>query len=132
MRGVRQLKSQYSGVNIKDVMVAMKLCVELAVVRACKGSREADNEPWTSAWIEVVFAHKKVEEQWMPEHQRVTWNSGTKKHIHINVSPFLQKRKMATKRVPRARIRVSTLEVPTVFRGESVSGHPGPRGGIFI
>ena len=36
---------------------------------------------------------------------------------------------MATKRVPRARISVSTPELAIIFRGESVSGHPGARGG---
>ena len=39
------------------------------------------------------------------------------------------KRKMALKRVPRTRISVSTPELAIVFRGESVSGHPGARGG---
>ena len=39
---------------------------------------------------------------------------------------------MATKRAPRARIRVSTPELVMVFRGESVSGHPGARGGPKI
>ena len=34
---------------------------------------------------------------------------------------------MATKRVPRARISVSTPELAIIFRGESVSGHPGAR-----
>ena len=34
---------------------------------------------------------------------------------------------MATKRVPRARIRVSTPLLVMIFRGESVSGHPGAR-----
>ena len=42
---------------------------------------------------------------------------------------FFQKRKMATKRVPRARISVSTPELAIIFRGESVSGHPGAGGG---
>ena len=37
--------------------------------------------------------------------------------------------RMATKRAPRARISVSTPEVAIIFRGESVSGHPGARGG---
>ena len=36
---------------------------------------------------------------------------------------------MATKRVPKARISVSTPELAIIFRGESVSGHPGARGG---
>ena len=40
-----------------------------------------------------------------------------------------QKRKKVTKRIPRARIRVSTPELAIAFRGESVSGHPGARGG---
>ena len=40
-----------------------------------------------------------------------------------------EKQKMATKGVPRARIRVSTPELAIAFRGESVSGHPGARGG---
>ena len=39
---------------------------------------------------------------------------------------------MATKRVPRAPIRVSTYELAIIFRGESVSGHPGARGGPKI
>ena len=43
-----------------------------------------------------------------------------------------KKRKMATKWVPKARIRVSTLELAIIFRGESVSGHPGSRGGPKI
>ena len=34
---------------------------------------------------------------------------------------------MATKRAPRARIRVSTPRLVMIFRGESVSGHPGTR-----
>ena len=34
---------------------------------------------------------------------------------------------MATKRVPRAPILVSTPELAIIFRGESVSGHPGAR-----
>ena len=40
--------------------------------------------------------------------------------------------KMTAKRVPRARISVSTPELAIVFRGESVSGHPGARGGQQI
>ena len=36
---------------------------------------------------------------------------------------------MATKRVPRARISVSTPELAIIFRGDSVSGHPWARGG---
>ena len=36
---------------------------------------------------------------------------------------------MATKRAPRARISASTPELAIIFRGESVSGHPGARGG---
>ena len=50
------------------------------------------------------------------------------KLLHFLVCHF-QKRKMATKRVPRARIRVSTPELAIIFRGESVSGHPGALGG---
>ena len=42
---------------------------------------------------------------------------------------WFQKRKIATKGVFRARICVSTPELAMVFRGESVSGHPGARGG---
>ena len=36
---------------------------------------------------------------------------------------------MATRRVPRARIWVSTPDLGRFFRGESVSGHPGAWGG---
>ena len=43
--------------------------------------------------------------------------------------PSPAKRKIATKRVPRARIRVSTPGLAIIFRGESVSGHLGARGG---
>ena len=42
---------------------------------------------------------------------------------------WFQKRKIATKGVSRARICVSTPELAMVFRGESVSGHPGAPGG---
>ena len=34
---------------------------------------------------------------------------------------------MATKWVPRERIRASIPELAIIFRGESVSGHPGAR-----
>ena len=40
-----------------------------------------------------------------------------------------QKRNMATKRVPRAPILVSTPELAVIFRGESVSDHTGAQGG---
>ena len=39
------------------------------------------------------------------------------------------KQKMATKRSPRTRISVSIHELAIIFRGESVSGHPGAQGG---
>ena len=42
---------------------------------------------------------------------------------------LFQTRKMATKRVPRAPILVSTPELAIISRGESASDHPGARGG---
>ena len=55
---------------------------------------------------------------------------GNKNTENLGTKFFLfQKRKIATKGVFRARICVSTPELAMVFRGESVSGHPGARGG---
>ena len=59
------------------------------------------------------------------------------KHINIVVCQFFcwchfEERKMATKRVPRARIRVSTPKLAIIFRGETVSGNPGARRGPKI
>ena len=41
------------------------------------------------------------------------------------LTKLFQKQKMATKRAPRAPILASTSEFAIIFRGESVSGHPG-------
>ena len=74
---------------------------------------------WKTSGSSVLHGHLKLENK--------------TKHINIHFCQFLwchcQKRKMAAKRVPRARIRVSTPELAIIFRGESFSGHPGARGG---
>ena len=56
-------------------------------------------------------------------------NRRERKHRACWLLALTEKRKMATKWVPRARFRVSTPELAIMFRGGSVSGHPGARGG---
>ena len=78
--GLRALKGIYD-VSSLEAMDAMRLCVEIAVLRKCQGRRTMSSAPKMSAWIEMMWAHKEVESRWMPEYRLETWSSRTKMRL---------------------------------------------------